>query len=200
MEWFHINYVGYLAAALIFSTFYMKRMIPLRAVGICANVTFIIFAGYTNVWPLLVLHACLVPLNLLRMLQMIRLVKEVKEAATGKFSMEFLVPFMTKENHSKGDVVFRKGDKATKMYFLKKGLARLEENEKLVSEGELVGEMAIFSPNKMRTATLVCVQDTQFLSIPDKQVLELYYQNPKFGFYLIQMITQRFLQNIENRG
>ena len=85
--------VGYLAAILMFSTFYMKKMIPLRAVGICSNIAFIIFAGASGVWPLFILHICLLPLNATRMLQMIRLVKKVKESYKGDLSMEFLTPF-----------------------------------------------------------------------------------------------------------
>ena len=71
-----VQLVGYLAALLMFSTFYMKKMIPLRAVGICSNIAFIIFAGSSGVYPLLILHICLLPLNTIRMVQMIKLVKE----------------------------------------------------------------------------------------------------------------------------
>ncbi|MBI5345386.1 MAG: hypothetical protein HZB83_08670 [Deltaproteobacteria bacterium] len=104
MHWW--DYIGYLAAALMFSTFYMKKMIPLRAVGASANVTFVIYAGIMHVWPLFVLHAALFPLNITRMIQMMRLVKKVREASRGEFSLDFLVPFMTKENFKKGDTVF----------------------------------------------------------------------------------------------
>lgn len=36
---------GYVAAVLVFLTFYMKIMIPLRIVGICSNCAFIVY-GY----------------------------------------------------------------------------------------------------------------------------------------------------------
>ncbi len=36
---------GYLASALVFGTFYMKRMIPLRLVGIASNLAFIVYPG-----------------------------------------------------------------------------------------------------------------------------------------------------------
>ncbi|MBI5561988.1 MAG: hypothetical protein HY894_03915 [Deltaproteobacteria bacterium] len=114
----NIQMVGYLAAALMFSTFYMKKMIPLRAVGMASNCAFIVFAGYTHVWPLFVLHTALLPLNAIRMLQMIKLVNKVRAASNGDFNMDFLVPFMAKEHFKKGDVVFRKGDEANKIYYL----------------------------------------------------------------------------------
>jgi len=31
----------------------------------------------------------------------------------------------------------------------------------------------------------------------DDQVLRLYYQNPKFGFYIVRLITQRLIENYE---
>ena len=37
---------GYVAAVLVFMTFYMKTMIPLRTVGICSNCAF----TCTGIW------------------------------------------------------------------------------------------------------------------------------------------------------
>lgn len=189
--------VGYFAAVLMFSTFYMKKMIPLRAVGASANVVFVIYASIAHVYPLLVLHLMLFPLNITRMVQMMRLIKKVKEASKDDFSINFLVPFMTKECYRKGDVVFKKGDPANKLLYLQKGLVRLEEIGSFITDGALIGEIGLFSPNKTRTATVVCETDTVFLTIPENTVLQLYYQNPKFGLYLVQLIIRRFLKNME---
>ncbi len=38
-------------------------------------------------------------------------------------------------------------------------------------------------------------EETEFLAIHEKQVLQLYYQNPKFGFHLIQLIISRLLKD-----
>lgn len=190
-----IQMIGYLGAILMFSTFYMKRMIPLRAVGIASNATFIIFSSISHVWPLLALHTALLPLNTIRLIQMIKLVNKVKEASAGNFSMDFLVPFMTKEDFKTGDTVFRKGAAADKIYYLQKGRAVLSELSVTLKEGDLIGEIGVFSNQKQRTASLVCEADTRFLTIPDKQILQLYYQNPKFGMHLVQMIIHRLLRN-----
>jgi hypothetical protein len=193
MEW--TDFIGYLAAAFMFSTFYMSRMIPLRAAGIAANITFITYASIAHVYPLLILHIILLPLNAYRMIQMIRLVNSVRDSSRGEFSMDFLVPFMKKESFEKGAVVFSKGDDADKMYYLRKGSVRLKEFDVILKEGELLGEIAIFSPDKERTATAVCEEETEFLAIHEKQVLQLYYQNPKFGFYLVRLIIFRLLKD-----
>ena len=200
MEISLINMIGYLAAILMFSTFYMKKMIPLRAVGISSNIAFIIYASATHVYPLLVLHLCLLPLNTYRMIQMIRLVNNVREASKGGYSMDFLVPFMKKEAFKKGDVVFKKGDESGKMYYLHKGLIKLVEKDEMMTDGSLIGEIGIFSPNKQRTGTVICETDAEIYTIPESNVIELYYQNPKFGFYLVQMIIKRFLKDVEKKS
>lgn len=194
MEWF--NLIGYLASVLMFSTFYMKKMIPLRAVGASANVTFVIYAAFFHIYPLLVLHALLFPLNVTRMIQMMRLVRKVEEAAKGGFTFEFLVPFMTKANYNKGDVVCRRGDASDKLFYLQKGLIKIEGAGTYVTDGELVGEIGIFSQHKKRTDTLICESDSIVYTMPEKQILQLYYQNPKFGFYLVQLIIKRFIKNV----
>lgn len=193
---FWINLIGYLASVLMFSTFYMKKMIPLRAVGASANVTFIIYASILNIYPLLILHAVLLPLNITRMIQMMRLVKKVQDTARGDFSFEFLVPFMTKENFKKGEPVCKKGEESNKLYYLQKGLVKIEGAGIYVTEGELIGEIGIFSQNKQRTDTITCETDSTLYTMPEKQILQLYYQNPKFGFYLVQLIIKRLMKNL----
>lgn len=206
LEWIAtgwVELVGYIAAILMFSTFYMKKMIPLRAVGASANLVFVIYTlgtyFYLNkaIWPLFILHAALFPLNICRMVQMIRLVNKVKEASAGNFAVDFLTPFMTQEDYKTGDFIFRKGDEADKLYFLRDGMLKLVEIDIYIKKGELIGEIGLFSENKLRTASLLCESKVQLLSIPKKQVLQLYYQNPKFGFYLVKLIVNRLLSNTD---
>ena len=61
----------------------------------------------------------------------------------------------------------------------------------------MVGEIGIFSPDKIRTATLECVTDAEFLAITDDHVLQLYYQNPEFGIHLLQLIIKRFSTDLD---
>ncbi len=42
---------GYVAAVLVFLTFYMKIMIPLRIVGICSNCAFIVYGYLGGLYP-----------------------------------------------------------------------------------------------------------------------------------------------------
>ncbi|HJW13384.1 MAG TPA: cyclic nucleotide-binding domain-containing protein, partial [Thermoanaerobaculia bacterium] len=88
--------VGYLASLLVFCAFYMKTMIPLRCVAIASNVAFITYGFAGRLYPVLVLHVVLLPLNCLRLLQMRTLIRRVREAARGDMSMEWLIPLMTR--------------------------------------------------------------------------------------------------------
>ena len=65
---------GWVSAILVFSSFFMKTMIPLRMVAICSNVAFITYAllglrygVFGRIYPILVLHAALLPLNVIRL-------------------------------------------------------------------------------------------------------------------------------------
>jgi len=67
-----VDVAGYVAAVLVFLTFYMKTMIPLRLVGICSNCVFITYAYLGGLHPVFVLHLILLPLNSLRLREMLR--------------------------------------------------------------------------------------------------------------------------------
>src|SRR5262249_1153893 len=69
---------GYVAAVLVFMTFYMKTMIPLRIVGICSNCAFIMYGCLDGLYPVLILHLILLPLNSLRLREMLKLTKQAR--------------------------------------------------------------------------------------------------------------------------
>ncbi|HSP94384.1 MAG TPA: hypothetical protein VLU06_07520, partial [Thermoanaerobaculia bacterium] len=57
-----VDAVGYVASLLVFCTFYMKTMIPLRSVAIASNVAFMTYGFAGRLYPVLVLHSVLLPL------------------------------------------------------------------------------------------------------------------------------------------
>ena len=65
--------VGYLAASLVFATFCTKRMVPLRALAIASNIAFIGYGYLGELRPILILHAALLPMNILRLRQAVLL-------------------------------------------------------------------------------------------------------------------------------
>ena len=193
MRW---ELVGYLGSILMFATFYMKTMIPLRLVAIAANVCMIVYTGVMHVIPILVLQSCLLPLNVYRLIQMRRLIERVKEASRGDFKVEALIPFMSAEKHAAGTMLFQAGDPSTKLYLVQRGRIRLVELDRVIGKGDLIGEIGILSPKNARTASALCEEDTEVLAITQDKVIQLYHQNPEFGFFLVRLVTQRLLGNL----
>jgi hypothetical protein len=71
--------IGYLAASLVFTTFCMQRMISLRSIAIASNLAFIGYAYLDSLWPILILHSAMLPLNIQRYRQS---VQALRSAAT----------------------------------------------------------------------------------------------------------------------
>ncbi len=108
-----VDGVGYLGALMTLGTYSMRRMIPLRIVGICANCLFIAYGLLASVYPQLFLHCILLPLNAFRLREMLQLVSQVKAASQGNLKMEWLKPYMTSQSVKQGEVLFHQGDLST---------------------------------------------------------------------------------------
>ena len=85
---FWVEIVGYIGALLTLGTYSMKRMIPLRVIGIGSNIFFMAYGFLAPVYPQLVLHAVLLPLNAFRLREMHQLIGKVKAASQGDLNME----------------------------------------------------------------------------------------------------------------
>jgi len=66
---FWVNVLGSVASASVLATFCMNTMLPLRTVAICSNVLFAAYGSLTHIYPVLVLHSILLPINCVRLLQ-----------------------------------------------------------------------------------------------------------------------------------
>jgi CRP/FNR family cyclic AMP-dependent transcriptional regulator len=186
---------GWLSAVLVFSSFFMKTIVPLRVVAICSNIAFITYAllglkygVFGRVYPILVLHASLLPLNLVRLRQLKALQRGVREASRDE-TIRSLVPYMHAETHAAGEVLFRKGDPANRLYVIQHGHVRFPEIGKVVSDGQVFGEIGLFAPHNVRTLSATCHGDCRLYTIKRDKVLELYYQDPRFGFFLIRLVA-----------
>jgi CRP/FNR family transcriptional regulator, cyclic AMP receptor protein len=186
---------AWLAALLVFWSFFMKTMIPLRVVAIASNVAFIAYALlgleygiFGRVYPILVLHSSLLPLNVLRLRQMKGLIDAVNRASTSD-TFEYLVPYMQSERCAAGETLFGKGDVADKVYIVDEGTIVLPERGRRLSRGAVFGEVGLFAPQSTRSLTAVCEEDCRLYAISKDKVLELYYQDPRFGFFLIRMVS-----------
>jgi CRP-like cAMP-binding protein len=119
----------------------MKTMIPLRLIGIASNVAFMSYAllglqygVFGQLYPILFLHAGLLPLNVIRLRQVRRLVHAV-------------------------------------------------------GAGAVLGEVGLFAAGGTRSLSARCEGDCRVWTITKEKTLELYDQNPKFGMFLIRLVS-----------
>jgi hypothetical protein len=188
--------LGYMAAGLVLATFTMRTMIPLRVLGVASNVAFISYGYVADLVPVLLLHAVLLPLNVYRLLEMRRMVREIGEAAGEANTLAWLQPFMSSVSSRAGETLFRKGDHADAMYLITRGRVRLEEFGVEIRPGEVVGEIGLFSPDGRRVATATCIEDCKLQRVTRDKVRELVFQNPRFAFHLIGVVTSRLVEDL----
>lgn len=191
-----LDLIGYFNAALGVAMLAMHTMIPLRIVGIAHNIVSIIFGFFTGVYPMLVQHSILLPVNLTRLFQMRRLIKDVKSASAGSHAMDWLKPFTQQRRFKAGQTLFWRGDKADSMFFVVSGKLRLRELQLVLQTGAVVGELGFISPDQTRTQTVECIEDATVLTISYEKLEELYFQSPQFGFYFLRLATARLFDNI----
>jgi hypothetical protein len=130
-----IDAIGWAASAAVLATFCMSTMISLRVLALVSNVLFCAFDAIAHIYPVLILHTILLPVNTLRLVQIRRMVLGVQAAASAELSIETLFPFMSQRRFKAGEVPFRKGDKANRMFYLTKGNMEIRELGKVVGAG-----------------------------------------------------------------
>jgi CRP-like cAMP-binding protein len=137
----------------------------------------------------------MVPINAYRLRQMLNLVRMARGATQGDTSMEWLKPFMSERKYRKGDVLFKKDDAAQEMFLTVTGKFLVREIKVELPPGRLMGELGFLSPDNKRTATVECLEDGHVLTITYEKLLEIYFQNPQFGYYFLVLTSQRLLEN-----
>ena len=186
---------GYLGAVLVFATFYMRTMVPLRVAGIASNLTFITYGYLGHLYPVLALHCVLLPLNAYRLREMMRLTQSIRAAAQADLDLAWLRPFTQTRAVNAGDTLFERGDGASDMFFVLSGRVRLPELGIDLGPGEILGELGLFTDRRERTQTALCVSTAKLLEIRYEDVERLFYQNPGFGFYFMRLAASRLLEN-----
>lgn len=105
--------------------------------------------------------------------------------------------FMKLETFKKGDVLFKKGDAAEKMFYIKSGKLRLSELNIVIGPDQIIGEMGIFSPMKERTASAVCEEDLEVYTMGKEEVIKFFGKDPNLAISLIQISIKRFIENLK---
>lgn len=70
MTW--IEVIGYCGSALAILTYWMREMIPLRIVAVAGCVCFLTYGFLIGSYPLILMEATLLPINLYRLVELLR--------------------------------------------------------------------------------------------------------------------------------
>jgi len=195
----NINFANMLAlvgAIFYVATLMVRTIVPLRVIGIISMVFFIGYGALAGAVATFLLYLLSLPINVIRLRQMLTLVKKAKLSAQGDLSMDWLRPFMTPRKYRKGDVLFHKGDVAKEMFLTITGKFLVAEISIELPPGRIMGELGFIAPENRRTQTVKCIEDGEVLTITYDKLLELYFQNPEFGYYFLRLSSERLMQNI----
>ena len=189
------NTCALIGAIFFVATLLTRTMVPLRVSNMVSNAFFVGYGALAGDIKTFLLYLLLVPINALRLRQMLNLIKKARGATQGDTSMEWLKPFMTERKYKKGDVLMKKGDLANEMFLTLTGMFLVKEINVELPPGRLMGELGFLTPNNRRTATVECTEDGHVLTITYEKLLEIYFQNPQFGYYFLVLTSQRLLEN-----
>ncbi len=191
-------FFGGIGAVLTVSSNLMKRMIPLRVLAVAANSLFIVHTTLTGDWLNVILQVALLCVNTYRLWDLQRLLKALEQANADTPLKDWLLPYMKKKKFAAETVLFKKGDMAHQLIYIRSGTVRIEEINQTLGPGDLVGEIGLFSADRKRTATVVCDTACVCYTMSDEAIYLLYYQNPKLGFFLIRLIVQRLMRDLRH--
>ena len=195
MNW--IELLGYAASAAVLATFCMSTMMPLRVLALVSNVLFMAYGYADHVYPVLILHALLFPVNALRLLQLQRLVTDMRRAPREDLVVQTLLPYMAQRKFGAGETLVRKGEVADRLYYLVNGELEITDYQKPLLPGAIVGEIGVFAPSQRRSATIVCRTDCSVLELTESKAKQLYFQDRSFSFAVLQLIIARLIENNE---
>ncbi|HTQ82396.1 MAG TPA: cyclic nucleotide-binding domain-containing protein, partial [Pseudolabrys sp.] len=190
------NTCALIGAIFYAATFLMSTMIPLRIFGILSTLFFIAYGLLGGAISTFLMYFLLLPINSVRLFQIVKLVKKARVAAQGDLSMDWLKPFMDTRSYRKGDVLFRKGQVADEMLLTVTGKFLVTELGVELPPGRLVGEIGFVTPKNRRTQTVECIEDGTVMTIGYDRLLEIYFEQPDFGYYFLRLTSDRLLQNV----
>ena len=186
-----------IAGAFVLVSTGVKTMIPLRWLAIGSNFGFVAYGALHPSYPMLLLHALLVPINVYRLAEMVKLTRRVNAAASeADRSGVWLKPYMRSTKRRAGSVLFKKGDRGERLYLLAEGRIDLVEIGTSIRPGEIFGELAFFAPDRRRALTARCAENSTVLSIDEQTVRELFFQNPAFGFKMVEHVAGRLSADV----
>jgi ABC-type multidrug transport system fused ATPase/permease subunit len=190
------NMFALVGAIFLVATLLMQTIVALRVTNMVGCMFFAAFGALSGNVGTFILYFLFLPINAIRLRQMLNLIKRARVATEGDTSLEWLKPFMTERKYKRGEKLCKKDDVANEMFLTVTGKFLVKEIGVEIPPGRLVGELGFLTPNQRRTATVECIEDAQVMTITYERLLEIYFQNPQFGYYFLVLTSQRLLENI----
>ena len=186
-----------LAFAFAMGSALSRTMLPLRWLAVAANVGLLVFGLVSPSLPALLMAVALLPVTFVRAIEITQLMRRMQRSTLAADQVTlWLKPYMKARKLKAGQILFSKGDKAEYLYLLMQGHLELVEIQKPLASGHIFGEIALFSPERVRTMTARCVTPCTILQIHDNTVKQLYYQHPSFGVHLIDLLASRLSADV----
>ena len=189
------NFFGWAGVAMSIAAAFATRMIPLRYASMLGNAAGLAYGLVSGYLPSIVEHGVNLPLNAKRAREMQKLIVAVRQAAQTDLNIEWLKPFAHAQRFKAGEMIFRKGDRASEAFIVTEGEVEIPEAGAQLRPGDLFGEMALFTQEGARLASAVCRTDVELLYITYEEFEQHYFQNPEFGLFLVRLIVRRLERN-----
>lgn len=190
-----VELIGFAAAALVFLTFCMQTLLPLRVIATASNILFIAYAWMAGLAPILILHTLLLPVNLWRLFQQVQLRMRLEKSLSHPADISLLMPFMTLETYTDGATLFHEGDPADRLFLIIDGDVRVDGVDGLLGKGSILGEMGLFSDTGRRTAAVHAAGPVSAGWISRPTVIKLFRDHPDFALALTRMMVSRLAEN-----
>nr|WP_316643779.1 cyclic nucleotide-binding domain-containing protein [uncultured Roseateles sp.] len=187
-----------LGVGLVMAGALMRTMTPLRWAAVGSNIGLFSY-GLLHPSPITMsVAAVLLPINIYRAVEVTRLTRRVQRATSAaEHAGLWLKPYMKARKLRAGKTLFSKGDRAEHLYLLVAGQLELVGTGRLLEPGRIFGEIALFSPSHLRTQTVRARTPCTLLQIHDSTVKQLYYQEPAFGFHMIELLAERLSNDVQ---
>lgn len=190
-----VELIGFAASALVFLTFCMQTLLPLRLIATASNLLFIAYAWIAGLAPIMILHMLLLPVNIWRLVQQLQMRNRLKHSLADQTDISLLVPFMTLEAYQDGAVLFNEGEPADRLLLIIQGEVIVDGVGGVLGKGTILGEMGLFSDKGRRTATISAVGSVSAGWINRATVIKIFRDHPDFALALTRMMVTRLADN-----
>src|SRR6516165_2002154 len=165
-----------------YARFVQKTMLPLRSIALGSNLAFISYGALLHLYPVLMLHVVLLPLNTWRLAEILLLSKRTQKMVGSEAIFSALSPFATRTFARQSEVIIRKGDPSDCLYLVYEGLLWVAEAGAELGPGSVIGEMGVLSRSHARTATVRATQIAYWDASRRKILIAFISPNHRWGW------------------